>query len=179
MLNWLKSNLYNRKQRVVMQFVISPYLLSDWEIVRHGVPQGSVLGPLLFSVYINDFSCIVNKVSHTILFADGANIIVSSSDHKELNSKVNSVVRSISEWFQNTSWYSNKTLIVKFTSSKFLTYPLHMAYNNRSLTINENIKLLGMHLNCHLSWKIHVDNLVKKLSSIVSCREHYYPLLLT
>ena len=42
-------------------------------------------------MYINDFPCIINKVSHIILFADGTNILVSSSDCKELNSKVNSV----------------------------------------------------------------------------------------
>ena len=66
-LNWLKSYLHNRKQRVVLQFVISPHLLSDCEVVRHGIPQGSVLGPLLFNMYINDFPCIINKISHTIL----------------------------------------------------------------------------------------------------------------
>jgi len=50
-LNWLKSYLQSRKQRVVLWFVNSPKLLSDWEMFRHGVPQGSVLGPLLFNVY--------------------------------------------------------------------------------------------------------------------------------
>ena len=105
MLNWFKSNLYDRKQRVVMQFVISPYLLSDWEIVRHGVPQGSVLSPLLFSVYINDFPCIINKVSHTILFADDTNFLVSSIDFTELNSKLNSVLHVFLSGFKITSWY--------------------------------------------------------------------------
>jgi len=57
-LNWLKSYWHNRRQRVVLQFVNSPNLLSDWEVVRHGVPQGTVLGPLLFSMYSNDFPCI-------------------------------------------------------------------------------------------------------------------------
>jgi len=111
-----------------------------------------------------------HKVSHTVLFADGTNVLVSSNDHNELDSKLISVLLSISEWFQNKQLVLNlnKTLIVKFTSSKFLTYPLHVAYN-RSLTITENIKLLDMHLDCHLMWKLNVENLVKKLSSIVSC----------
>ena len=44
-LNWLKSYLHNRKQRVVLQFVNSPNLLLDWEVIRHGVPQGC-FGPI-------------------------------------------------------------------------------------------------------------------------------------
>ena len=122
-LNLLKSYLHNRKQRVVLQFVNSPNLLSDWEVVRHGVPQGTVLGPLLFNVYINDFPCIINKISRTILFADDTNILVSSSDLNELNSKLNSVLRCISKWFQNNQLVLNlnKIYIVKFASSKLLT----------------------------------------------------------
>ena len=88
-LNLLKSYLHNRIQRVVSQFVSSPNPLLDWEVVKHEVPQGSVLSPLLFNMYINDFSCIINKASHTILFADGTNILVSSIDLNELNSKLN------------------------------------------------------------------------------------------
>jgi len=59
-----------------------------------------------------------------------------------------------------------KTHIVKLTSSKFLTYPLHIPHENQALIITENIKFLGMHVDCHLTWKLHLDNLVKKLSLI-------------
>jgi hypothetical protein len=45
-LNWLKSYLHNRKHRVVLQFVISPHLLSDCEVVRHEFPQGSIFWPI-------------------------------------------------------------------------------------------------------------------------------------
>ena len=79
-LNWLESYLYNRKQRTVLQLINSSKFLSEWETIRYGVPQGSVLGPLLFNVYINDFPCIINKVAHTILYADDTNILVSASD---------------------------------------------------------------------------------------------------
>jgi len=61
----------------------------------------------MFNVYINDFPCIINKVSHIILFADGTNILVSSSDLNELNSKFNSVLYCISKWFQNNKLVLN------------------------------------------------------------------------
>jgi hypothetical protein len=125
-----------------------------------------VLGPLLFNVYINDFPCITHKVSPTILFVDDTNILLSSSDHNELNSTLNSVLCSITKWFQNDQLVLNlnKTHVVKFASSKLLTYPLNIVYNNRALAVTENIKFLGMHLDCSLTWKSNVDNLIQKLS---------------
>ena len=60
--NWLKYYLRNRIQRVVLRSVNSPKLLSVWEVVRYGVHQGSVLGQLIFNVYINDIPCIIKQI---------------------------------------------------------------------------------------------------------------------
>ena len=77
----LKSHLNNRKQRVDLKFT-KTHSYSGWEIVKHGILQGSVLSPLLFNTYINDFPKIINKLSHTILFADDIITLVTSTNYK-------------------------------------------------------------------------------------------------
>jgi hypothetical protein len=124
-----------------------------------------VLGPLLFNVYINDFPCIINKLAHTILYADDTNILVSANEENELNSELNLVMNCISKWFQNNRLVLNlnKTHVIKFTSPKTLVYSLHTAYNNQARNVTENVKFLGTHLDCYHTWKQHSDNLVKEI----------------
>jgi hypothetical protein len=56
-----------------------------------------------------------------------------------------------------------KKKMVKFTSIKIPVYPLHTTYNNEDLNVTENVKFLGMYLDCHLTWKQHTDKSVKKI----------------
>jgi hypothetical protein len=118
---------------------------------------------LCWALYINDFPCIINKVSDIIIFADDTNIVISSTNFTELNSKVNSVLHCISKWLQNNQLVLNvnKTHLVKFASSKSPSYPLHVSYNKQALTVTENIKFLGLYLDCHCTGKSHI-----KLNSI-------------
>jgi hypothetical protein len=113
------------------------------------------LGPLLFNVHINDFPSILNNVAHTILYADDTTIIVSSNDLNTLNCKLNLVINRISRWLQNNHLVLNlnKMHMIKLTTAKALEYPLHIVYNNKDLNIDENVKFLGMHLDCRLNWK--------------------------
>ena len=64
-------------------------LTSEWEPVKHGVPQGSILGPLLFLVYNNDLSRTINKVAESILFADDTSIVISNINLEEFKSNIN------------------------------------------------------------------------------------------
>ena len=67
LLDWIKSFLTNRQQKVVLNGASS-----EWSRVYSGVPQGSVLGPLLFNIYVNDIPSVVN--SETLMFADDTKI---------------------------------------------------------------------------------------------------------
>ena len=74
--------------------------------ISHGLPQGSVLGPPLFLIYINDLNGVVNfsKVHH---FADDTNILYTSNSLKDMNRKVNRDLKSIAEWLKANKIFLN------------------------------------------------------------------------
>ena len=90
--NWFSSYLANRMQRVCINSVFSSY-----KAVTTGVPQGSILGPLLFIIYINDLPSVSNKF-HTTLFADDSSLILSHNNHENLILTANLELEKIFKW---------------------------------------------------------------------------------
>jgi len=93
---------------------------SSWEQMKHGVPQGSILGPLLFLIYINDFPLSINKLASSILFADDTSIIISNMNPDEFKKNINSVMTEITNWFQSNllTLNLNKTIFLQFLTKK-------------------------------------------------------------
>ena len=98
-LDWLRNYLTNRYQFVNLtgSNLNNSSNKSDYKEIRCGVPQGSILGPLLFIIYINDiYKC--SKFGHFILFADDANALFSGKNIKELETLTNKELEKINYW---------------------------------------------------------------------------------
>jgi len=96
----IESYLSNRYQRVILKnFRTNFNVVSEWESVKHGVPQGSVLGPLLFLLYINDLPKEVPSGTIPIQFADDTCLLIASSNTCELQKEFTTSILQLNKWF--------------------------------------------------------------------------------
>ena len=160
-LDLIKDYLSNRYQFVEINGVPSE-LMS----ISCGVPQGSILGPMLFLLYINDmYTC--TKILKLILFADDTTIVFTSNDLNKLIRTVNKELVLLSDWFalNKLSLNSLKTNYMIFKNNN-LDSPLpDLILDGVTVTRVQSVKFLGVLVDEKLTWKNHVTVVEKKLSS--------------
>ena len=173
---WFKSYLYGRKQ-----FVSILGFKSNLVTLNHGVPQGSVLGPLLFLIYINDLN---KAIKHSIVyhFADDTNMLQISNSYKEIAKKLNRDLRSLQEWLlaNKISLNATKTELICFKKPRSTPPPptLNIRLNGIKIYPTNSIKYLGIYVDNTLSGLTHCQQLLPKLrraNGILAKTRHFIP----
>ena len=147
---WIKNVLYNRYQRVVIRDSISTQLK-----VLSGVPQGSVIGPLLFLIYIDDITSVCSNESSIYLFADDAKVFSTSPDDLQLT------VNNISSFFKSRQLLVANDKCEKITFSKDNLIP-EFTIDNHPLKEVDSVKDLGIFISNDLKWHLHINKIKSK-----------------
>ena len=172
-LKWFRSYLEERKQ-----FTLWDGINSNIENIDYGVPQGSVLGPLLFIIYINDIEYASNQLK-IICFADDTNSTLSFCGKRKCkNCKTNLIFDSgqlnielnhIFTWLtiNKLSLNVSKTKAIIFHNRQRHVEPFDIKINSTLIDIVDKIDFLGISLDKHLSWNQHVSKIGIKISKTI------------
>ena len=163
-LKWFSSYLSNRKQ-----FIQAGAIKTSYEDNTCGVPQGSILGPLLFIICVNEL-CNVSKILEPIMFADDTNLFFSHKNIKDLFQAVNSELGKVFQWFNANKLSLNKyktkyTFFHKAREKDNIPLKLPALFiNDKEIERVTSIKFLGVLFDEHLSWKDHITVIENKIS---------------
>ena len=162
LLEWFESYLKSRKQRVTIGAA-----KSNFKSMLSGVPQGSVLSPTLFLIYINDM-CRATNILNFVHFADDSTVYLSGSDIDYVVNNLNAGLECVDHWLT-----ANK-LSLNIIKSKYMVIAnkktpetLNIRIRNNNLTKATELKFLGVHIDHKLTFKFHIDLLARKVSQSI------------
>ena len=161
--NWFRNYLSNRKQYVRINNCSSS--LGD---ISCGVPQGSILGPLLFLLYINDLPNCSNNL-HFCLFADDTSILFKTNDPQNAIPSVNRELVIVCNWFKANKLSLNvkKTNFILFHQLYNKFPDLKICIDGQLVSQTNSVKFLGLNLDPNLNWKNHVNTLCNKIAQTI------------
>ena len=158
--DWFTSYLSNRSQ-----FVTYNGVKSNLNNVKCGVPQGSILGPLLFLLYINDlsFAC---KRTFPVLFADDSNLFLSGKNTDQVQQMINDELKDIVIWLRANKLSLNisKTHYMLLSNKKVIQPNVTIEINGQPITCVTKTKFLGVIIDNKLTWKEHISYICGKVA---------------
>ena len=172
MLNWFTNYLTGRTQRVVVDGVAS-----GWSSVTSGVPQGSILGPMLFVLFINDLPDIIPEKSETALYADDTKTfrkITCEDDARQLQQ----TLTNLATWSNTNNMRFNELKCKVLTVSR-KKQPVDFTYRMGSTTLThvEKEKDLGVTMTGNLSWDSHIHDITAKANKLLGLLKRTCPFL--
>ena len=162
LLLWFKDYLENRSQKVFVNEVVSLH-----KHTSAGVPQGSVLGPLLFLIFINDISDDLNGMAR--LFADDTSLSYSSANLDDIKHVLNDDLSKLSAWAKK--WlitFNPQKTEVMLISNTFIDQNFELVMDDTALEIVDIHKHLGVILSSNNRWTTHIDSIIKSASKQIS-----------
>lgn len=167
--NWFVSYLQNRTQHVEIDHYnyhtgnINT-VKSQTIVSKRSIPQGSVLGCILFLIYINDLP--KNIDDHCTLFADDISIVIPSKTGLNLNKHLDITLQKIVDWLEEHNLQINfkKTKLIQFHPYQKLPLMINYFFHNTQIESVNNYPLLGINIDTNLNWKTHINKVVTKLS---------------
>ena len=158
-LKWFHSDLFNRSQ-----YVIYDDMQSDTHHVKCGVPQGSIMGPLLFIIYMTDI-CNVSKFLYTILYSDDTCVLLNGKELNNLIQPMNTELDLLSSWLKSIklSLDTHKTFFQLFHRARMKTNnSVNIIVDKCVLNKVTSIKYLGVIIDHKLNWIEHIFYVKKK-----------------
>ena len=159
----MKSYLKGRKQRVKLFNTVS-----EWLEIKLGIPQGSILGPLLFNIFLNNIFLFLEETS-ICNFADDNTIYASSKCTENVILKLKNDVEILNIWFKNNSLVANPAKFQLMFLGDNKTENLELIVSNIILKPQKEIELLGLLIDNKLGFTSHIDRTCstanKKLSA--------------
>ena len=170
--NMLKSYLNERTQCVQIEDARSALLP-----ITIGVPQGSILGPLLFILYINDFPLVCGQHITTLLYADDTAIFIEGKNENQLQRTLNTLMPKVADWFVSNqlSLNTDKTCYQMYTHKR-LDVEVSVIIDGAEIIRANTVKYLGVFIDEDLKWKTHIAKLQTVLSRNVGimCKVRYF-----
>ena len=163
---WMKSYLTNRRQKTKFSSTIS-----EIEIVKSGVPQGSILGPILFIIFTNDLVTAFNDQALVVSYADDTQLLVAGKTLQEVKEKLEMIIKIAQKWYKNNSLMSNPTkteiIIFRTAKAKKEAITIKVEENGKEVDLKpvEFLKVLGVRIDESLSFSKQIKHIKGKATA--------------
>ena len=163
---WIKSYLNSRKQKTSFKHVTS-----EESTVTSGVPQGSILGPILFLCFTNDLTSSFPEAT-VVSYADDSQFLVTGKTTGAIKKKLEQIIEKADAWYKENSLMSNptKTEVIIFTPTRCNKIPSITSLEHGKkfdLNVSQHLKILGVYIDSNMKWDHHITKLRMKTIGIV------------